>query len=70
VDADKSRIINRLKARIRPGAIVLMHEGRIDAQGRRLAPQVMEELLTWLAANDYRCVLPDDVSPKAAEDTV
>jgi peptidoglycan-N-acetylglucosamine deacetylase len=70
VDVDKSRVLNRLKARIKPGAIVLMHEGRIDAQGRRLAPQVMEELLTWLAVNNYRCVLPDDASRKTPETPV
>lgn len=59
VDADKSRVLARLKREVHPGAIVLMHEGRTDAQGARLAPQVLGELLTWLASNGYRCVLPD-----------
>jgi peptidoglycan/xylan/chitin deacetylase (PgdA/CDA1 family) len=59
VDADKARVLARLQKSVRPGAIILMHEGRVDRQGERLAPQVLGELLGWLGANGYRCVLPD-----------
>jgi peptidoglycan/xylan/chitin deacetylase (PgdA/CDA1 family) len=60
VDADKSRVLDRLKQAIRPGAIVLMHEGRLDDLGQRLAPQVLGDLLAWLGEEGYRCVLPED----------
>lgn len=58
VDADPVRVLERLKASIRPGGIILMHEARTDAQGQRLAPQVLGELLPWLKAQGYTCVLP------------
>jgi peptidoglycan/xylan/chitin deacetylase (PgdA/CDA1 family) len=61
VDSDKERVIMRLKRTVTPGAIILAHEGRVDSRGRRLAPQVIDELLTWLSANGYRCVLPGEV---------
>jgi peptidoglycan/xylan/chitin deacetylase (PgdA/CDA1 family) len=64
VDADKARVLGRIKQSIRPGGIVLMHEGRVDDRGERLAPQVLGELLAWLGREGYRCVLPEDVGPK------
>lgn len=60
VATDKDRILQRLKRQVRSGAIVLMHEARVDAEGRRLAPLVLEDLLTWLALEGYRCTLPRD----------
>jgi peptidoglycan/xylan/chitin deacetylase (PgdA/CDA1 family) len=59
VDADKERVLARLKRSVRPGAIILMHEGRLDTRGERLAPQVLGEMLEWLAVNRYCCVLPE-----------
>ncbi len=58
VDSDCQRVLERLKRGINPGAIILMHEGRYDSDGERLAPKVLGELLTWLQENDYRCILP------------
>ncbi|MBX7207396.1 MAG: polysaccharide deacetylase family protein [Verrucomicrobiaceae bacterium] len=55
---DKSRIVTRLKRGIRPGAIILMHEGRADLSGERLAPQVLGELLEFLKSEGYEAVLP------------
>ncbi|HSJ03529.1 MAG: polysaccharide deacetylase family protein [Verrucomicrobium sp.] len=55
---DQKEILARLKAGVVPGAILLMHEGRDDGQGGRLAPQVLKQLLEWLKAKGYRCVLP------------
>ncbi|WP_081892440.1 polysaccharide deacetylase family protein [Verrucomicrobium sp. BvORR106] len=55
---DQEAILSRLIAGVKPGAILLMHEGRDDGQGGRLAPQVLEKLLTWLRQHGYRCVLP------------
>lgn len=59
VDSNKQRVLKRIKKGIKPGAIILMHEGRQDEQGGRLAPQVLSELLSWLRDNGYRCILPD-----------
>lgn len=58
VDSNKERVLGRLKNGIQPGAVILMHEGRVDEQGQRLAPQVLSELLKWLNEKGYRCVLP------------
>lgn len=55
---DQVAILDRLKAGVRPGAVLLMHEGRDDGKGGRLAPQVLEKLLGWLKEQGYRCVLP------------
>lgn len=55
---DQDEILRRLTVGLRPGAVLLMHEGRDDGQGGRLAPQVLEKLLTWLRQRGYRCVLP------------
>lgn len=58
VATDKDLVLRRLKRQVRPGSIVLMHEGRVDAEGRRLAPLILEDLLHWLAAESYCCTLP------------
>ena len=58
VATDKDRVLRCLKRQVRPGAIVLMHEGRVDAEGRRLAPLILDDLLSWLEAEGYRCALP------------
>lgn len=51
VERDPAKILVRLKAGIRPNAIILMHEGRLDLQGRRLAPQILEKVLDHLQQN-------------------
>ncbi len=58
VSTDSGAILTRLKKGARPGAVILMHEGRVDDKGRRLAPQVLEALLEHLRAENLRCVLP------------
>jgi len=58
VHADKDAVLARLKRSIKPKGVILMHEGRVDAMGLRLAPQVLEELLTYVAGEGYSCVLP------------
>lgn len=57
---NKKRILARLKRGIRPGAIILMHEGRTDHDGERLAPQVLSGLLEWLKSEGYECVIPEN----------
>lgn len=62
VVTDPERVIQRLFAEIRPGCIILMHEGRIADNGQHLAPQVLERLLTHLHQQGFRCVLPAQIA--------
>ncbi len=57
--SDRAKIMERLKATTRSGGIVLVHEGRADEDGVRIAPDVMRSLLEWLDQQGLRCVLPD-----------
>lgn len=58
VSTDKNRVLQRLERGVRPGAILLMHEGRVAPDGGRLAPQILEAVLQSLRTNGYTCVLP------------
>jgi len=53
-EADPARIVARITRGLRPGAIVLLHEGA--PHGRSVA--IVEAVLAHLAAQGYRCVLP------------
>lgn len=55
---DVEAIGRRLRAGVRPGAIVLMHESFALPDGRRLAPLVLRSLLEHLRDEGYDCVLP------------
>ena len=61
VSHNKKRIVARLKKGIVPGAIILMHEGRVDQGGECLAPQVLREVLEHLKSEGYEAVLPEMV---------
>jgi len=58
VNSNKDEVLARLTAGVRPGGILLMHEGRMDDKGQRLAPQVLEGLLLYLGREGYACMLP------------
>jgi peptidoglycan/xylan/chitin deacetylase (PgdA/CDA1 family) len=53
-EADPARVVARIARGLRPGAIVLLHEGA--PHGRSVA--IVEAVLAHLAAQGYRCVLP------------
>jgi peptidoglycan/xylan/chitin deacetylase (PgdA/CDA1 family) len=55
---DLGLISARLQSGIQEGAIFLMHEGRVDQKGNRLAPQVLACLLDDLQKADYKAVIP------------
>ena len=59
LQTDQSKIVTRLVRGIEPGAVLLMHEGRRTPDGGRLAPRVLEGLLSELAHRSYRCILPE-----------
>lgn len=58
VSKEKSQILKRLEQGIEPGAILLMHEGTLDYDGGRMAPQILGKLLEMLKAAGYEAVLP------------
>jgi peptidoglycan/xylan/chitin deacetylase (PgdA/CDA1 family) len=50
----------RICKTIRPGAIILLHEGRRDRQGRPINLILAETVLTRLAASGYVFIVPDE----------
>ncbi len=58
VITDPARVLARMAPDLRPGAIILMHEGRVADNGERLAPQVLSALLARLDEAGLRCVVP------------
>ncbi len=64
VEADPAVVARRVRERVRPGSIVLLHEGS------RLQPEVrmgaLEAVLQVLSEEGYTCVLPHAASPEAA----
>ena len=57
-DTRRDRIVARLVDGARPGAILLLHEGRRDAGGRSLARDCVPAVLSALTAQGYRFVIP------------
>lgn len=57
-DTDRNRIVARLLAGARPGAILLLHEGKRDAAGRSLARDCVPAALSALTSQGYRFVIP------------
>jgi peptidoglycan/xylan/chitin deacetylase (PgdA/CDA1 family) len=58
VSTDRVRILGRLKAQTKAGGILLLHEGRADSEGRRIAPDVLRGLLEALRDRGLHCALP------------
>ncbi|MFN0128857.1 MAG: polysaccharide deacetylase family protein [Verrucomicrobiales bacterium] len=58
-DTNRDRIIRRIVSGARPGAILLLHEGKRDADGRSLALDCVPAVLSALTARGYRFVIPD-----------
>jgi peptidoglycan/xylan/chitin deacetylase (PgdA/CDA1 family) len=52
VRCDPARVLERLQQGIKPGAIILVHEGR----GTSI--EIVGKLLAWLEERGYRCVQP------------
>lgn len=52
--ADFDHTVIRLRRDINQGAIIALHHGRKDAQGERLLPDLVRELLLWLRGQGYK----------------
>ncbi|GAB3344407.1 polysaccharide deacetylase family protein [Marilutibacter aestuarii] len=61
VEPDPDRVLARIERQLRPGAIVLLHEGA--RHGRN--PETLARVLQRLDALDYRAVLPDEPDVRA-----
>jgi peptidoglycan/xylan/chitin deacetylase (PgdA/CDA1 family) len=55
VDGDDARVLRRLVRAIRPGAILMLHQGLSPGRLQRLATALLDEL----AARGYRTVVPE-----------
>ena len=55
---DPARVANRIVRGIKPGAIVLLHEGRRAEKDPEFNLRCLELTLSALAENGYRCVIP------------
>ncbi|WP_315386749.1 polysaccharide deacetylase family protein [uncultured Stenotrophomonas sp.] len=63
VDCEPQQVVDRVVADLRPGAIVLLHEGA--AHGHNLA--IIEAVLQAVQARGLQAVLPDAPAPTAGE---
>jgi peptidoglycan/xylan/chitin deacetylase (PgdA/CDA1 family) len=57
---DTEAMADRICNSLRPGAIVLLHEGRRDRQGRPVNLILAETVLTRLTESGYVFILPDE----------
>jgi peptidoglycan/xylan/chitin deacetylase (PgdA/CDA1 family) len=57
---DTEAMAGRICKSIRPGAIILLHEGRRDRQGRPINLILAETVLTRLAASGYVFTVPEE----------
>ena len=55
---DPAKVAKRIVQNIRPGAIVLLHEGQRAEKNPQFNPQCLELTLSGLAEKGYRCVIP------------
>jgi len=57
--ADPERVANRVLGSLRPGAIVMLHEGSGDGSGPSWRPSSLQFLLRGLRDRGFSCVLPE-----------
>lgn len=58
VSRDADAVAARILREVKPGAIVLLHEGRRTATDPDFHPRCLERTLAALTKANYRCVLP------------
>jgi peptidoglycan/xylan/chitin deacetylase (PgdA/CDA1 family) len=69
VSDDPAAVAARILRTVRPGAIVLLHEGHRTERDPEFHPRCLELTLSMLAQEGYRCVLPapEQLRPRAGE---
>ena len=58
VQRDPAQVAQRILRRIKPGAIILLHEGQRAEKDPQFNPRCLELTLSGLADQGYRCVIP------------
>ena len=58
VASDAETVLRRLLPGVRPGAVILMHEGRAARDGGRLAPRVLAGVLAEIRQQGLHATLP------------
>ena len=63
-----ARVAERIVRDLKPGAIVLLHEGQRTEKNPQFNPHCLELTLTGLAEKGYRCVIPraEQLRPRSA----
>ena len=56
---DVDRILSRIGKRIRPGAVILLHEGRTSDDGQPLIYKTLPRILDLIESRGLKCVIPD-----------
>jgi peptidoglycan-N-acetylglucosamine deacetylase len=69
VSRDPDAVAARIMRRVKPGAILLLHEGHRTATEPDFHPLCLERTLVALTSANYRCVLPtpEQLRPRAGE---
>lgn len=69
VSKDAAAVAARIMRQVKPGAIVLLHEGHRTASDPDFHPRCLEQTLVALTNARYRCVLPrrEQLRPRAGE---
>jgi peptidoglycan/xylan/chitin deacetylase (PgdA/CDA1 family) len=69
VSDDPTAVAERIRRAVKPGAIVLLHEGHRTEREPEFHPRCLELTLSALAQEGYRCVLPaqEQLRPRAGE---
>jgi len=60
VKRDAATVVEKLLSDIRPGAIVLLHEGGSAEKGQTVSVPAIETILVRLQAEGYKCVVPEE----------
>ena len=55
---DPEAIVTDLLSTVEPGAILLLHEGKVDGRGNSVSLPVIERLLARLTTEGYSCTVP------------
>lgn len=68
VRRDPAKVANRLLRKIKPGAILVLHEGHRVESDPEFNPRCVELTLAGLAERGYRCVIPrpEQLRPRPA----
>jgi peptidoglycan/xylan/chitin deacetylase (PgdA/CDA1 family) len=62
IQCDPQQVIRRIRKAVRPGSIILLHEGKLDAKGRAASRECILQLVDDLQTEGYEFVIPEPTS--------